>query len=223
MRVIITGTSGMVGKGVLYECLDHDSVTEAVSIGRNSCGVKHPKHKEFIHKDFTDFSSISNQLRDYDACFFCMGVSSAGIKKDLYEKITYEYTMSLAKTLYELNPEMTFNYVSGQGTDSSEKRRMYWARVKGKTENDLMKMGFKQSYMFRPGAIIPLRGIKSRTKSYQFMYDYFMWLVKLVKLLAPSSVVNTSQIGQAMINSVLKGYDKKILSPKDIINLAGIK
>lgn len=223
MKVIITGTTGMVGKGVLYECLDHDSVTEAVSIGRNSCGVKHPKHKEIIHKDFSDFSSIKKELNDFDACFFCMGVSAGGLKKDMYEKITYEYTLSLARTLYELNPDMTFNYVSGQGTDSSEKGRMHWARVKGKTENDIMKMGFRQAYMFRPGAIIPLRGIKSRTKLYQFMYDYFLWLVKLAKYFAPNSVVNTSQIGQAMINSVLKGYDKNILGPKDILVLASQK
>lgn len=210
----------MVGKGVLYECLDHDSVTEAVSVGRNSCGVDHPKHREIIHKDFMDFSSIKDQLKGYDACFFCMGVSSAGMKKDRYQKITYDYTMSLARTLFELNPEMTFNYVSGQGTDSSEKGRIYWARVKGKTENDLMRMGFKQTYMFRPGVIVPLRGIKSRTKSYQFMYDYFMWLMKLVKMLAPNSVVSTSQIGQAMVNAALNDYHNKILSPRDIILLS---
>jgi hypothetical protein len=128
--------------------------------------------------------------------------------------------MALAKNLFEINPQMTFNYVSGVGTDSSEKGRIMWARVKGKTENDLLKMGFKQAFMFRPGAIIPLRGIKSRTKSYQFVYDYFMWLVKGIKAIAPNAVVNTTQIGLAMINSMLKGYDKKILTPQDIIILS---
>ncbi len=128
--------------------------------------------------------------------------------------------MSLAKTLLELNPEMTFNYVSGQGTDSSEKGRMMWARVKGKTENDILNLGFKQAFAFRPGAIIPLRGIKSRTKSYQFMYDYFMWLVKIIKAISPNSVVNTTQIGLAMINAMLVGYSKKVLKPKDIIILS---
>jgi len=122
--------------------------------------------------------------------------------------------------MLELNPMMTFNYVSGQGTDSTERGRTMWARVKGKTENDLLKLGFKQAYMFRPGAIIPLRGIKSRTKSYQFMYDYFMWLVKLIKFLSPNSVVNTTQIGLAMINSLLIGYTRNVLGPKDIINLS---
>lgn len=220
MKVIITGTTGMIGKGVLYECLDHDSITEALSIGRNSCGIEHPKHKELIHKDFTDFSTVKDQLAGFEACFFCMGISAAGLKEEQYKKITYDFTLSLAKTLFKLNPEMTFNYVSGQGTDSSEKGRTMWARVKGKTENDLLNMGFKQAFMFRPGAIIPLRGIKSRTKSYQFMYDYFMWLVKLVKFLSPNSVVNTTQIGLAMINSVLSGHNKKVLSPKDIIELS---
>jgi uncharacterized protein YbjT (DUF2867 family) len=220
-RVIITGATGMVGKGVLLECLDHETIGEVLVIGRNSVEMEHPKLNELIHKDFSDFSGIMDQLTGYDACFFCLGISAAGLKEEQYKRITYDFTLALAKTLYGNNPEMTFNYVSGQGTDSSEKGRMMWARVKGKTENDLLNMGFKQAYMFRPGAIIPLRGIKSRTKSYQFIYDYFMWLVKLIKALAPNSVVNTTQIGLAMIHSTLKGYDKKILTPKDIIQLAG--
>lgn len=215
-RVIITGATGMVGKGVLLECLDHKAIGEVLVIGRNPVNMDHPKLKELTHKDFTDFSSAKDQLSGYDACFFCMGISAAGLNEEQYKKITYDYTMALAKILYENNPGMTFNYVSGQGTDSSEKGRMMWARVKGKTENDLLNYGFKDAYVFRPGAIIPLRGIKSRTKSYQFMYDYFMWLVKLIKALAPNSVVNTTQIGLAMINSMLVGYEKKILAPKDI-------
>jgi len=219
-RVIITGATGMVGKGVMLECLDHETVKEVLVIGRNPIGLEHPKLKKLIHKDFTDFSEIKNQLSGYDACFFCMGISAAGLKEDQYRKITYDFTLAFANTLFENNPDMTFNYVSGQGTDSSEKGRIMWARVKGKTENDLMKMGFKGSYMFRPGAIIPLRGIKSRTKSYQFMYDYFMWLVKGIKAISPSSVVNTTEIGLAMINSMLKSYDKKVLKPKDILLLA---
>jgi len=220
MNVIITGASGMVGKGVLMEALDHESINQVLVIGRNPLGINHPKLKEIIHSDFTNFDAVSNQLVDYDACFFCLGISAAGLKEDAYKKITYDYTMALAKTLFSVNPEMTFNYVSGEGTDSSEKGRMMWARVKGKTENDLLKLGFRQAFMFRPGAIIPLRGIKSRTKSYQFMYDYFMWLVKLIKLIAPNSVVNTSQIGLAMIHSALNGYDKQVLKPKDILNLS---
>jgi uncharacterized protein YbjT (DUF2867 family) len=219
-KVIITGATGMVGKGVLLECIDHDAIGEVLVIGRNSVEMEHPKLKELIHKDFTDFSGVSDQLKGYDGCFFCLGISAAGLNEEEYTRITYDYTLELAKTLYGNNPGMTFNYVSGQGTDSSEKGRMMWARVKGKTENDLLKLGFKQAYMFRPGAIIPLRGIKSRTKSYQFMYDYFMWLVKGIKAIAPNSVVNTTQIGLAMIQTMLKGYDKQILSPKDILKLS---
>lgn len=220
MKVIITGATGMVGKGVLLECLDHSAVEKVLVIGRNSVELKHPKLKELIHKDFSDFSESEQQLKDYDACFFCLGVSSAGMKEDAYKRITYYFTLSLARSLVKLNPEMTFIYVSGEGTDSSEKGRSMWARVKGKTENDLLNLGFKQAYMFRPGAIIPLRGIKSRTKMYQFFYDYFMWLIKFVKMIAPNSVVNTTQIGLAMIHSVSKGYEKKILRPKDILDLA---
>ena len=219
-NVIITGATGMVGKGVLLECLDHKDIREVLAIGRNSMGVEHPNLNELIHKDFTDFSDFRNQLSGYDACYFCLGISAAGLKEEQYKKITYDFTLALANTLLELNSEMTFIYVSGEGTDSSEKGRMMWARVKGKTENDLLNLGFKQAYMFRPGAIIPLRGIKSRTKSYQFMYDYFLWLVKGIKAIAPNSVVNTTQIGLAMINAMLRGYDKKVLKPKDIIILS---
>jgi len=219
-KVIITGATGMVGKGILLECLDHETIDEVLFIGRSPLGMKHPKLKELIHKDFADFSDVKDQLKYYDACFFSLGISAAGLNEEDYTRITYTFTLSLAKTLFELKPDMTFNYVSGQGTDSTEKGRMMWARVKGKTENDLLNMGFKGAYMFRPGMIIPREGIKSRTKSYQFMYDYFMWLVKSIKAISPNSVVSTTQIGLAMINSILKGYDKKVLTPKDMIVLS---
>jgi len=219
-NVIITGATGMIGKGVLLECLDSDLISEVLVIGRNSIGMQHPKLKELVHRDFSNFSDVRSQLAGYDACFFCLGISAAGLNEEQYKRITYNFTLALAKTLFELNPQMTFNYVSGQGTDSSEKSRMMWARVKGKTENDLLTMGFKHAFMFRPGMIIPLRGIKSRTKSYQFMYDYFMWLVKGTKALSPNSVVDTTQIGLAMINTMMKGYTGKILKPKDIIILS---
>lgn len=219
-KVIITGATGMIGKGILLECLDHVEISEVLVIGRSSIGMIHPKLKEMIHKDFMDFSKVEKQLEGYDACFFSMGISAAGLKEEQYRRITYDFTLALAKILLESNPNMTFNYVSGQGTDSSEKGRMMWARVKGKTENDLLDLGFKQAFVFRPGAIIPLRGIKSKTKSYQFMYDYFTWLLKGIKAVAPNSIVNTTQIGLAMINSVLKGYDKSILRPADILILA---
>lgn len=219
-NVIITGATGMVGKGVLLECLDHSEINKVLVIGRKPVAINHPKLIEIIHHDFTNFNDLKNQLSGYDACFFCLGISAAGMKEDQYKRITYDFTLALAKTLFGINPQITFNYVSGAGTNSSEKGRMMWARVKGKTENDLLKMGFQQAFMFRPGMIIPLRGIKSSTKSYQFMYDYFMWLVKLVKLISPNSVVSTTQIGLAMINSISKRYPKHILDPKDILILS---
>lgn len=164
----------MVGKGVLLDCLDHAEIGEVLAIGRKTVEKKHIKLKELIHSDFTDFSQVQSQLSGYDACFFCLGVSVAGLKEEQYKRITYDFTLSLAKALFQINPQMTFNYISGVGADSSEKGRAMWARVKGKTENDLLKLGFKHAFMFRPGIIIPKRGIKSATKSYQFMYDYFI-------------------------------------------------
>jgi uncharacterized protein YbjT (DUF2867 family) len=220
MNVIITGATGMVGKGVLLECLDHESVEKVLVIGRNPVDISHPKLEELIHNDFSDFSTVKEQLAGYDACFLCMGISSVGMKEEDFKRVTYDYTLSLARELLPLNPKMTITYVSGEGTDSSEKGRVMWARVKGKTENDLIKLGFKQAFMFRPGLIIPLRGIKSRTKAYQFVYDYFMWLVRLFKAVAPNAVVNTTQLGKAMINAALYGYNSAIIKPKDIIQLA---
>ncbi len=220
MKVIITGATGMVGKGVLLECLDHDSVTEVLTIGRSSLGLSHPKLKELVHSDFSDFTSVENQLDDYNACYLCMGVSAAGLSEEKYFEMTYSYTLALAKSVLAVNKNVTCTYVSGEGTDSTESGRIMWARVKGKTENDLLNLGFDQVFMFRPGAIIPLRGIKSKTKLYQFMYDYFLWAIKFMKVLAPNSIVNTTQMGIAMINGTLNGFEKKVLHPKDIIQLA---
>ncbi|MEQ8476138.1 NAD-dependent epimerase/dehydratase family protein [Fulvivirga sp.] len=217
MKVIITGATGMVGKGVLLECLDHAEVEQVLLINRRIIDLKHPKLVEVIHTDFSDYTAIVDELKGYDAAYLCMGVSAAGLDETRYTEITYLFTINLAKTLYGLNPKMTITYVSGQGTDSSEKGRMMWARVKGRTENDLLKMAFSQAFMFRPGTIIPLRGIRSSTKLYQFFYDYLMWLIKFIKFIAPNSVVNTTQLGLAMINVTKAGFNKKILSPKDIL------
>lgn len=220
MKVILTGATGMVGKGVLLECLDHPQVEQVLAIGRSSLGIQHPKLKELIHGNFLDFSDVKEKLKGYDACYLCMGVSAGGMKEEKYRELTYDYTLTLAHALLEQNPGMICTYVSGEGTDTTEKGRQMWARVKGKTENDLLNLGFKHAYMFRPGGILPLRGIKSKTKSYQFIYDYFTWLLKLIKFISPNSVVNTTQLGLAMINITLKGYNKKIVRPKDIIVLA---
>lgn len=223
MKVVITGATGMVGKGVLLECIDDKRIDKIVTIGRNTTGINHPKLQEIVHADFSDFSKIKEQLLQTDACFFCLGISSQRLKQEVYKTITYDYTLALAKTLFENNKNITFNYVSGEGTDSQEKSRMFWARIKGKTENDLLKLGFKKAFMFRPGVIIPLRGIKSRTKSYQFIYNNFMWLIKAIKAIAPNSVVDTTQIGKAMINTVFFDYPSQLLKPKDIIILSNLK
>jgi uncharacterized protein YbjT (DUF2867 family) len=220
MKVIVTGTTGMVGRGVLLECLDHAEITEVLSISRRPIEIDHPKLKELIHQDFSEFASVAEQIKGYDACYACMGISSAGMKEEQYTRLTYDFTLSLAKELHGLNPEITFTYVSGAGTDSSEKGRSMWARVKGKTENDLLNLGFKQAFMFRPGGIIPLRGIQPSSKLYRVLINNLKWLLKLIKKIAPSAVVDTTQIGLAMINVTKKGYDKKVLKPRDIQILA---
>ena len=220
INVIVTGATGMVGKGVLLECLDHPEVSEVLSIGRKSLAMNHPKLKELLHADFSEFASVAEQLKGYDACYACMGVSAAGMSEAEYTKMTYGYTMALANELVKINPEMTFTYVSGEGTDSTEKGRQMWARVKGKTENDIMNLGFKQAFAFRPGAIIPLRGILPSSKMYRTAIKYLKWLILAIKKIAPNSVVNTTQIGLAMINVTKRGYDKSVIRPADILILA---
>lgn len=210
----------MVGKGVLLECLDHPEISEVLSISRKTTGIKHEKLNELIHTDFSEFASVAEQIKGYDACFACMGVSSAGMKEEQYTRLTYTFTLALAKELFNLNPAMTFTYVSGVGTDSSEKGRSMWARVKGKTENDLLNLGFKQAFMFRPGAIIPLRGIQPSSKLYRVLIMNLKWLLKLARRIAPDAIVDTTQVGLAMINVTKKGYVKKVLHPHDIQILA---
>lgn len=216
VKAIVTGATGMVGEGVLLECLLNDAVEEVLIINRKPSGFQHPKLKEIIHKDFQDFSAIETQLKGYNACFFCLGVSSVGMKEDEYYKLTYILTLHVANTLVKYNPDMTFCYVSGASTDSTEKGRMMWARVKGKTENDLMKLPFKQVYNFRPGAIEATKGQKN-VLSY---YKYFSWLFPIIRLFSPNAVVKLKEIGMAMINSVTKGYEKQILEVSDIKALA---
>jgi len=215
IKTIITGVTGMVGEGVLHECLLHPEVESVLVINRKSCGVKHEKLKEIIHKDFFDLSSIENQLSGYNACYFCAGVSSVGKKEEEYKRITYDLTINFADTLVKLNPDMTFCYVSGVGTDSTEKGRSMWARVKGKTENDLLKLGFKDAYMFRPGYIQPTKGLKNSYKIYKIFAPFY----PVLKTLFPKYVVSLEEIGQAMINVTLDGSEKKILECKDISHL----
>jgi hypothetical protein len=216
IRAIITGTTGMVGEGVLYECLQHEDVEAVLVINRKPCGVSHPKLKEVIHADFFDFSTIENQLSGYNACYFCLGVSSVGMKEEPYYKMTYTLTTHVAQTLCKLNPEMTFCYVSGASTDSSEKGRSMWARVKGKTENDLMKLAFTKVFCFRPGFMKPTKGLKNTHK----FYTYIGWMYPIGRALASGGFCTLKEVGLAMIHSVNIPEKRKILEGKDIIELA---
>jgi uncharacterized protein YbjT (DUF2867 family) len=216
ISVIITGATGMVGEGVLNECLQHDEVEQVLAINRKACGITHHKLKEIIHADFYDLSPVERQLVNYNACFFCLGVSSIGMKEPEFYRLTYTLTMHFAQTLSAGNPGMTFCYISGAGTDSTEKGRIMWARVKGKTENDLLKLPFKQVYNFRPGVLQPTKGLKN-TLPY---YKYFGWLLPIIRTLAPKYICTLKELGAAMINSVTKGYEKQILEVKDILALS---
>ena len=216
IRAIITGTTGMVGEGVLHECLLHADVDHVLVINRKPCGVIHPKLKEIIHSDFYNLSSIENQLQNYNACFFCLGVSSVGMKEEQYHRLTYDLTIHCAETLSRLNKDMTFCYVSGSGADSTEKGKSMWARVKGKTENKLMQLPFKKTYLFRPGYMHPTKGLKNTLK----YYGAFSWMYPALRALFPSFVSTLKELGLAMINAANKGYDQSILEVKDIVKLA---
>ncbi|MDP9078048.1 MAG: NAD-dependent epimerase/dehydratase family protein [Bacteroidota bacterium] len=212
IRAFVTGATGMVGEGVLHECLLNPHVEAVLVIGRKPCGVVHPKLKEIIHADFFDLSVIEAQLSGYNACYFCLGVSSVGMKEPEYYKLTYSLTMHVAETLSRLNPDMVFCYVSGGGTDSTEKGRVMWARVKGKTENDLMKLPFKKVFNFRPGYMHPTKGLKNVLP----YYKYITWLYPFFKVVLPNMVSTLAELGLAMINVTVFGYEKQILEVKDI-------
>jgi uncharacterized protein YbjT (DUF2867 family) len=216
ISVILTGATGMVGEGVLLECLESEKVERVLIINRRPAGVNHPKLKEIVHTDFFDLSPIKEQLVGYNTCFFCLGVSSVGMKEPEYTHLTYDLTMHVATMLAELNPDMTFCYISGAGTDSTEKGRSMWARVKGKTENDLMKLSFKQVYNFRPAMLEATKGQKN-TLSY---YKYFTWLIPVVRAISPNYISTLKQLGLAMINAAALGYEKQIIEVPDIKALA---
>ena len=207
IRAIITGSTGMVGEGVLLICLESLDVEKVLVVNRKTCGVVHPKLKEIIHKDFLDLSPIENELAGYNACYFCAGVSSVGKKEEEYRKITYNLTINFAKTFLKVNPNSVFTYVSGSGTDSSEKGRLTWARIKGKTENELLGMNFRDAYMFRPGYIEPLKEQKNAYRIYKFFSPIYPLLNKFF----PKYVGTIEELGNSMINVTLNGYEKKIL------------
>lgn len=218
MKVLLFGATGMVGQGVLRECLLAPDVESVVSIGRGATGQRHPKLRELLHNDFLDFSAIQGQLSGFDACFFCLGVSSAGMSEEQYTRVTYGFTIAAARALAKLNSNMTFIYVSGMGTDSSERGRSMWARVKGKTENELLRLPFRAAYMFRPGAIVALHGIQSRTRLYRILYVPLSPLLPLLYKLFPKYVTTTERIGRAMLKVARQGYPKPVLETADINN-----
>ena len=216
LKVVLTGATGMVGEGVLHECALHSDVEEILVITRKPSGYKHPKVKEIVHGDFFDLSSIEDKLKGYNTCFFCLGVSSIGMNEQDYTRMTYTLTMHVATTLSKQNQEMTFCYISGASTDSSEQGRIMWARVKGKTENDLKKLSFKSVYLFRPGYMHPTPGLKNTLKSYK----YITWMYPFLRAVFPSKASTLKELGLAMINAALKGYNTSILEVKDIVKAA---
>jgi hypothetical protein len=215
IKAIITGTTGMVGEGVLLECLNHPDVEQVLVINRRPGGVSHPKLREIIQGDFFNLAPLEQRLIGFNACFFCLGVSSVGMSKEEYTHITYALTLSVAQLLAKLNPEMTFCYVTGASTDSSEHGRIAWARVKGATENALIRL-FKQAYMFRPGFMKATPGQKN-VKSF---YKYIAWIYPIGRALYPAGFCTLQEVGLAMIKAVTKGYPKQILEVEDIVKLA---
>jgi uncharacterized protein YbjT (DUF2867 family) len=220
MNVILFGATGMVGQGILRECLLDPNVHQILSIVRTPSNQPHPKLRELVHTNFFDYSTIEPELTGYDACFFSLGVSSAGMDEAKYTHLTYDLTLAAATTLARLNPQMTFLYVSGAGTDSTEHGRTMWARVKGKTENDLLKLPFHAAYMFRPGFIQPLHGIRSKTRLYQFFYTALNPILPLLKSAFPRYITTTEELARAMLNVARNGYPSPILETPDIIRAA---
>jgi uncharacterized protein YbjT (DUF2867 family) len=216
MKVILFGATGMVGQGVLRECLVDPGVESVLAVGRGPTGQSDSKLREIVHGDFLDFSAIEPELTGYDACFFCLGVTSIGLSEERYRHLTYDITMTAATTLAKLNPGMVFTYVTGRGTDSSERGPLMWARVKGKTENDLLKLPFKAAYMFRPAGIQPLHGVRSKVAWQRAIFAGTAPLLPLLLRLAPAYVTTTERVGRAMLKVAREGYPKTVLESEDI-------
>jgi uncharacterized protein YbjT (DUF2867 family) len=220
MNVLLFGATGMVGQGVLRECLLDPDVQLVQTIGRTPTNRQDPKLREIVLEDLSDYTSVATSLEGFDACFFCLGVASAGMSEEAYERITYGITLAAAETLVRLNPQMTFIYVSGQSTDDTEEGRIMWARIKGKTENAISLLPFKATYAFRPGIIQPLHGIASKTRSYRILYSLTSPVLPTLRALFPNYILTTEQIGKAMLAAVRHGYHRTVLESKDIRALA---
>jgi uncharacterized protein YbjT (DUF2867 family) len=213
IKVIITGATGMVGEGVLFECLQNEKVAEVLIVSRRHYEMQHPKLKELIVPDFFKIDQFAEEIKDYNGCFFCAGVSSVGKNETQFTHLTYDTTLAFAKSVLAVNANLVFTYVSGAKTDSSEKSRMMWARVKGNTENDLAKLPFKAEYNFRPGVMRPFPDQKNWKPIVKF-------LVRIIQFISPKSVLTLEEVGRAMINAVTTGYPKTVLEVSDIRQLA---
>jgi uncharacterized protein YbjT (DUF2867 family) len=221
MRAIIFGATGMVGKGLLIECLENEKIESILVIGRQSCALADPKLQEILHGDFFDYQLLQEQFKNYDACFFCLGVSSAGKSEEKYRRLTYDLTLAAADSLLQANKQISFVYVSAAGSDSSGKGKSMWARVRGQLENRLLKMPFKSVYILRPAYIQPLRGTKSRVDAYRILYNLLSWTYPLLRRLFPNYVSTTVKIAQAMINLLSSARVNGILEVSAINEMAG--
>jgi uncharacterized protein YbjT (DUF2867 family) len=219
MKVLLFGATGMIGQGALRECLLDPEVEQVLAVGRTATGQQHAKLRELVHKNLLDFSGVEKELSGYDACFFCLGISSAGMSEPDYRRVTYDMPMAVAQTLVRLNPGMTFIYVSGAGTDSTGRGRSMWARVKGEAENALLQLPFKASYMFRPAYIQPMHGVTSRTRLYRVGYAVMGPLYPFWRMLFPKYVTTTEQVGCAMLEVAKRGAPKRVLENQDINSL----
>ncbi|HUP88582.1 MAG TPA: NAD(P)H-binding protein [Longimicrobiales bacterium] len=219
MKVVLFGASGMIGQGALRECLNDPQVNEVLAVVRKPSGVKHAKLRELIHSDFTDYAAIGTQLNGYDACLFCLGTSSAGMSEAEYKVITYDYTLAAARILIQRNPALTFIYISGEGADPTEQGRVMWARVRGKAENDLLKLSDKV-YIIRPAVIQPLHGIEARQRWTRILYKVTGPLIPLLRAALPRYVTDTERLGRAMLNIARRGASKRILHTPDVNAIA---
>ncbi|HEU5041047.1 MAG TPA: NAD-dependent epimerase/dehydratase family protein [Gemmatimonadales bacterium] len=220
MKVLLFGATGMVGSGALLECLADPRVDAVVAITRSPTGRSHPKLREVIHADFFSYGGLAEEFAAADACFFCLGVSAVGLSEADYTRLTYDLTLAAARAVVAVNPRLTFCYVSGAGTDSTERGRRMWARVKGRTENALLALPFRAAYMFRPGFIQPVKGVRSKTGWYQAVYTLAAPLSPLLRRLIPAAITTTAHVGRALIEVAVTGYPKPILHPRDINALA---
>ena len=220
MNAILFGASGMVGQGVLRECLLDPAITRVLAVGRSPLAQRHAKLRDLTVPDLSNLAAVEGQLAGFDACFFSLGTSAVGMTEASYAAVTYDLTLAVARTLLRLNPAMTFIYVSGMGTDSTERGRTMWARVKGRTENALLALGFRAAYMFRPGLIVPMHGITSRTTLYRVLYAILQPLVPLIARFFPDAVTTTERVGRAMIAVARRGFTRPVLEPVDINAIA---